>query len=133
MAGDLSGPANTVTSNFWPAVQALFGGEGVGSLDDLISKLGRIWDAASGAIESLSGQLADKIFQFFMGGGAEETLGDTIGYLVGMFTFQAILDYFTVGASTAIPIISDIARFLHWPMAALEEVMGLLKTLGGYI
>ncbi|HEX8113797.1 MAG TPA: hypothetical protein VF516_38965, partial [Kofleriaceae bacterium] len=67
-------------------------------------------------------------------GGAWDAIGETIGYLVGMIAFQALLDYLSAGTWTgAMAVISGIAKFLNWPMAFLGEAMGLLKKLGGFI
>ncbi|TMQ14194.1 MAG: DUF4157 domain-containing protein [Deltaproteobacteria bacterium] len=59
MGGELAGPAATVTSNFMPAVQELFSSKGGGSIDDLMGKLGKVWEAAKAAIGSLGAKIAN--------------------------------------------------------------------------
>jgi hypothetical protein len=134
MAGELAGPATTVKTGFWSAVQELFSsGKGM-SLDDLIAKLGKVWSAAKGAVASLGGKIANMICDFLVKDEAEEQIGDTIGYLVGMIAFQALLDYLSAGTWTgAMGVLSAIAKFLNWPMEFLGEAMKVLKQLGGFI
>ncbi len=135
MGSQLAGPAETVENGFWPAVQELFSGSGASmSLDDLIAKLEKVWEAAKSAIESLGGQLSNMITDFFAGDGAESEVGNAVGYLVGMFAFQALLDYLSAGTWTgAMGVLSSIAKFLNWPMEFLGEAMAALKSLGGFI
>jgi hypothetical protein len=135
MGGELSGPATTVSTNFWPAVQDLFSGSGGSmSLDDLIAKLEKVWESAKAAIESMGGKLSNMITDFFAGDGAEEEIGNAVGYLVGMFAFQALLDYLSAGTWTgAMGVLSSIAKFMNWPMEFLGEAMAALKSLGGFI
>ena len=134
MAGELAGPATTVKTGFWSAVQELFSsGKGM-SLDDLIAKLGKVWSAAKSAVASLGGKIANMICDFLVKDEAEEEIGDTIGYMVGMIAFQALLDYLSAGTWTgAMGVLSAIAKFLNWPMEFLGEAMKVLKQLGGFI
>src|SRR5882672_8852386 len=76
MGGELAGPATTVSSNFMPAVQELFSSKGGGSIDDLMAKLGKVWEAAKAAIGSLGAKIANMVCDFFMKDSAEEELGD---------------------------------------------------------
>jgi hypothetical protein len=117
-----------------PAIKELFsGGKGM-SLDDLIAKLNKVWEAAKSAVAKLGGQIANMIIDFLMKDSAEEEIGDAIGYLVGMIAFQAVLDAFTVGAWSEVSVVlTAIAKFLNWPMKFLGEAMGLMKKLGGFI
>ncbi|HWO23230.1 MAG TPA: DUF4157 domain-containing protein [Kofleriaceae bacterium] len=134
MAGELAGPGQRVATGFWPAVQELFSSGKGTSLDDLIAKLGKVWSAAKGAIASLGGKVANMICDFLMQDSAEADVGETIGYLVGMIAFQALLDYLSAGTWTgAMGVLSSIAKFLNWPMELLGEAMAALKKLGGYI
>ena len=134
MASELAGPVGEVSTNFWPAVQQLFhGGEGM-TFDQFVANLGGVWDAARGGLQSLGGRLANMMIDFFVGDAAERQLGEGVGYIVGMFAFQAVLDYVSAGTWTgAMAVISQIARFLNWPNAALGEAMQLLSRLGRYI
>jgi hypothetical protein len=134
MGGELAGPSKTVATQFMPAVKELFsGGKGM-SLDDLIAKLSKVWEAAKAAVAKLGGQIANMIVDFLMKDSAEEEIGDAIGYLVGMIAFQALLDAFTVGAWSEVSVVlTAIAKFLNWPMKFLGEAMGLMKKLGGFI
>lgn len=131
---ELSGPAGVVRENFWEALRELFsGGEGM-TLDDLIARLSAVWDAARGALQRAGGQLADMICNFFLQPTAEHALGEGVGYIVGMFAFQALLDYLSAGTWTgAMAVIGGIARFLNWPNAVLGEAMQLLSRLGRYV
>jgi hypothetical protein len=104
------------------------------SLDDLIAKLSKVWQAAKGAVASLGAKIANMIVDFLMKPGAEEEIGEAIGYMVGMIAFQALLDYLSAGTWTgAMGVISAIAKFLNWPMEFLGEAMKALKALGGFI
>ncbi|HEY0987646.1 MAG TPA: hypothetical protein VGD80_11370, partial [Kofleriaceae bacterium] len=134
MGGELAGPGKTVATGFMPAIKELFsGGKGM-SLDDLIAKLNKVWEAAKSAVAKLGGQIANMIIDFLMKDSAEEEIGDAIGYLVGMIAFQALLDAFTVGAWSEVSVVlTAIAKFLNWPMKFLGEAMGLMKKLGGFI
>jgi hypothetical protein len=134
MGGQLAGPGKQVATSFWPAVQELFSsGKGM-SLDSLMAKLGKVWNAAKAAVASLGGKIADMICDFLIKDSAEEELGETIGYLVGMIAFQALLDYLSAGTWTgAMGVLSAIAKFLNWPMKFLEEAMIALKSLGGFL
>ena len=135
MGGELEGPGQTVATQFWPAVQELFAGGGKSmSLDDLIAKLSKVWQAAKGAVASLGAKIANMIVDFLMKPDAEEEIGEGIGYMVGMIAFQALLDYLSAGTWTgAMGVISAIAKFLNWPMEFLGEAMKALKALGGFI
>lgn len=135
MGGELAGPGQKVATQFWPAVKELFSGGGKSmSLDDLIAKLSKVWQAAKGAVASLGAKIANMIVDFLMKPGAEEEIGEAIGYMVGMIAFQALLDYLSAGTWTgAMGVISAIAKFLNWPMEFLGEAMKALKALGGFI
>ncbi|HEY0482322.1 MAG TPA: hypothetical protein VGD37_32600, partial [Kofleriaceae bacterium] len=135
MSGELAGPAQTVATGFWPAVQQLFSSSGKSmSLDDLMAKLGKVWAAAKVAVGQLGAQIADMICDFLVKDEAEEQLGETIGYLVGMIAFQALLDYLSAGTWTgAMGVLSSIAKFLNCPMEFLGEAMAALKKLGGFV
>jgi hypothetical protein len=132
--GEIQEPVATVRTNFWGAVQELFsGGQGM-TLDDLINRLGSLWEAAQTGLQSLGGQLANMICDFFLRDSAEHDIGEGVGYLVGMFAFQAVLDYFSAGTWTgAMWVVQQIARFLNWPMEALGAVMRMLSSLGRYV
>jgi hypothetical protein len=135
MGGELAGPSRTVATGFWPAVQQLFSSSGKSmSLDDLMAKLHKVWDAAKAAVGQLGAKIANMICDFLMKDEAEEQLGETIGYLVGMIAFQALLDYLSAGTWTgAMGVLSAIAKFLNWPMEFLGKAMEVLKELGGFI
>jgi hypothetical protein len=134
MGGELSGPAATVSSNFMPAVKELFSSKGGGSINDLMAKLGKVWEAAKQAVSSLGAKIANMICDFFMKDSAEEELGDTVGYMVGMIAFQALLEYLTAGTWDGVmAVLQSIAKFLNWPMEFLGEAMGLMKELGGFL
>jgi hypothetical protein len=61
MAGELAGPVTAVGENFQPAVEAFFSAETVTSVEDVASKMGTMWDAASGAMESFGAWLGGAI------------------------------------------------------------------------
>ena len=135
MGGELAGPAHTVVSGFMPAVKELFSGGGKSmSIDDLMGKLHKVWDAAKAAVAKIGAKIANMICDFLVKDSAEEEIGETIGYLVGMIAFQALLDAFSVGVWSGVNVVlTTIAKFLNWPMMFLGEAMKALKLLGGYI
>jgi hypothetical protein len=80
------------------------------SLDDLIAKLSKVWQAAKGAVASFGAKIANMIVDFLMKPGAEEEIGEAIGYMVGMIAFQALLDYLSAGTwSGAMGVISALS------------------------
>ena len=88
MGHELAGPAKTVATGFWPAVQQLFSSSGKSmSLDDLMAKLRTVWNAAKGAVSQIGAKIANMICDFLVKDSAEEEIGETIGYLVGMIAF----------------------------------------------
>src|SRR5262249_39272116 len=104
------------------------------SLDDLIAKLRKVWEAAKAAVSKIGAKIANMICDFLMKDSAEEEIGDTIGYLVGMIAFQALLDAFSVGIWSEVNVVlTTIAKFLNWPMLFMGKAMEALKLLGGYI
>jgi hypothetical protein len=134
MKDQLAEPAGKVVSGFWPAVKELFSSGGKTSIDELMAKMGKVWQAAKNAVASLGAKIANMICDFFMKESSEEQLGETVGYMVGMVAFQALLDYLSAGTWTgAMGVLSAIAKFLNWPMEFLGEAMKALKQLGGYI
>jgi hypothetical protein len=134
MAGKLSGPTKTVTTEFGPAVKQLFSSGKGTSINGVMAKLHTVWEAAKAAVSKEAAKIANMICDFFLKDSAEEQLGETIGYLVGTIAFQALLDALTVGAwSEVSAVLTGIAKFLNWPMEFLGEAMRLLKSLGGYL
>jgi hypothetical protein len=135
MAQELSGPGHTVATGFWPAVQQLFSSSGKGmSIDSLMAKLGKVWEAAKQAVAAQGAKLGNTVCDFLMKDSAEEEIGDTVGYLVGMVAFQALLDALTADTWTgANAILVGIAEFLNWPMKFLGEAMKGFKLLGGFL
>src|ERR1051325_5251433 len=104
------------------------------SINDLMAKLHKVWEAAKSAVAKLGAEIANKIVDFLMKDSAEEEIGEAIGYLVGMIAFQALLDAFTAGVWSEVSVVlTAIAKFLNWPMKFLGEAMGLMKKLGGFI
>lgn len=134
MGSELAGPSKTVATSFGLAVHELFSSGKGTSIDDLMTKLHKVWEAAQAAVARQAAKIANMVCDFFLKDSAEEELGDTVGYMVGMIAFQALLDAFSAGAWSEVNVVlTTIARFLNWPMEFLGEAMAALKALGGFL
>jgi len=62
------------------------------------------------------------IVDFLLGDGADEELGESVGYMVGMIAFQALLDYFSAGTWTgAMAVVSanrEVPELGRWSSSA---------------
>ena len=126
-----------MVTEFQPAVKEVFsGGEGL-TFEDLISKLGELWNTVSGAIKSAAGSFAQMIVDFMKGDGAESTIGEKIGWLAGTIVFEVALNILTSGAWAAVgPIgkaVKFIAKCLDWTGAVLGMAFKHLGKLAKYI
>mgnify|MGYP001794111963 CR=1 FL=1 len=137
MANELEGPVNTAQKNFMPALEEHFSaGEGM-TLDDVLGKLGELWESARSAIEGAGQWLANKIIEFLTKGSAERDMGKGIGWLAGTIVFEVALGILTAGAwqpvSAAGRLIVQIAKVLDWTSAALGMAFKMLSRLGGLL
>ncbi len=132
MADELQPPVEEVTTNFMPAVEEFFSGEGM-TMDQLQQKLGEVWDSMTAAMRDAGGELADSVCQFFTSDGADRQIGETSGWLLGTITFEVVLAALTYGASTGLTALKPIIKVLNWTDGALELAFkGLIKA-GGLI
>ncbi|HUL58300.1 MAG TPA: DUF4157 domain-containing protein [Anaeromyxobacteraceae bacterium] len=114
-----------------------------GSLDKILSALqelfddpGKIFELIQCAVEgvlagaqSIGEALADQMMAVLEG--AEEAIGEAIGKIIGNVLVQAVIEYFTAGAGTAIPIIQQLSEWLGAVGKAIEEVIKWVKDLLG--
>ncbi len=137
MGHELSPHVNEVTENFMPAVEEQFqGGEGM-TFDDLVKKMGSMWESAQKAISGAGKSLAEKMVGFFMQDSAERKMGHGIGWLTGMIVFEVALGILTAGTYTAAqPVMKTLqffAKILDWTGAALGAAFKALTKLGGLL
>ena len=134
MAQELSPPVATVTDQFMDAVSEYFSSSGDTSFEDLVTKLGEVWASMRTKIESEAKELAGKVTSFFTGEGAEEEIGDGVGWLAGTIAFQAALDAITAGTwAAAYPVVKTLARVINWPMEVMGEAFKIIAKLGKYV
>jgi hypothetical protein len=137
MGQELEPPVTEVKEGFLPAVQDAFsGGEGL-SFEQLMAKLGEAWEAIEGAIQGAAQGLASKVAEFLMQDSAEGEMGEGVGWLAGMITFEVILAILTAGswtaASGAMKVLKLFAKILDWTSEALGLAFRALRRVGGFI
>ena len=127
-------PVTAVGENFEPAVEAFFSAESVTSVEDVATKLGSMWEAASGAMESFGAWLGGVIGEYLQAPGGEYTIGWGIGYIAGMILWEVILGVLTSGAWTTLgPTARAIVKFLDLGGTVFGKAFELLGDLGRYM
>lgn len=115
----------------------------------MVKLLGTLTAAIEGAGNDLGGQLANKLWDFFLGDQAEGVLGEKVGWLIGNIGLQVVVTILSAGAwaeaSVAMKAIIVLCKMINWPFEVLglaakglvklaglltRAVSGLVKTLG---
>ena len=117
------------------AVREAFKSQGPSmSFESIASGFSALWGKVLGKVESLSGDIADKLVDGFSSGGiasAVSTVCHWIGYIVGTIVFQVVIDALTAGAYTFIgPTVIAIAKFINWPAHLLGPLFKLMGMFG---
>ncbi|GAB4203256.1 MAG: hypothetical protein OHK0022_27260 [Roseiflexaceae bacterium] len=133
MAGELQPLVEQVTGGFLPAAEEFFtGGEGL-SFEQIQQKLGEAWSGALEAMRGAGGQLADAACEFFTKEGADQQIGEGVGWLAGTIAVEVVLGILTAGTITALKPLQGIARLLTWTDGVLEGAFKALSRIGGIV
>ncbi|MDH5359726.1 MAG: DUF4157 domain-containing protein [Gammaproteobacteria bacterium] len=104
------------------------------SARDLLLNPGKIVDllrcalqAALSMVASVGAAAANEMMRIFEG--PEDALGEMLGRLTGSFLVDAVLAFFTAGASTATTVINRVAGFLRTIGRNLMRVVRMLAKL----
>ena len=134
--------AATITDRAIGAYDALLEGA-----RDLLQNPGRIIDlircaieAALSAVAGIGASIADQMMALFEG--PEDALGEQLGRLTGSFLVDAVLAFFTAGASTATTVIRQVAsvlrtigrnlmRVVRMVARLIPRFVGFLRRIGG--
>ncbi len=99
---------------------------------DLLSNPSRIIElircgieSALDAVGSIGSSIADQMMELFEG--PDEKIGDMLGRLTGSFLVDAVLAFFTAGASTATSVIRQVASVLR---TVGRNMMRVLRVVG---
>ncbi|MEO6950362.1 MAG: DUF4157 domain-containing protein, partial [Polyangia bacterium] len=117
------------------AVRSAFSSDGPGmSFDSIANGFSSVWGKVLAKVESLSGDIADKLVEGFASGGIENAVNKVaywIGYVVGTIVFQVVLDVLTAGTYTFIgPTVMAIAKFINFPAKLLGPLFKLIGKFG---
>lgn len=105
----------TLATNIGPAMQEI-----ANLLTDpqaVAALVGPIVEAGQAKATQIGTMVADKLLEFFTKPGAEATVGEATGKVIGIVLFEALFAYLTAGAGTAV--------------TALKAVGKQIATLGG--
>ncbi len=101
---------------------------------DLLQNPGRILElircaieAALSAVAGIGASVADQMMRLFEG--PEDALGERLGRLTGGFLVDAVLAFFTAGASTATTVIRQVAGFLRTIGRNLMRIVRMVARL----
>ena len=121
--------AATITERAIGAYDALLEGA-----RDLLQNPGRILElircaieAALSAVSAIGASVADQMMRMFEG--PDDALGEQLGRLTGSFLVDAVLAFFTAGASTATTVIRQVANFLRTIGRNLMRVVRMVARL----
>ncbi len=140
-----------IEKQFWTAIEEAF--HGTGGPMQAVEAMKKLFDsmmgAVEGAAEKMGGQLGEKLWEFFLGDGAESTLGEKIGWVIGNVGLQVVITILSGGvwaeASAAMKVVIVVCKALNWPFEVLglavkglvrlasllkTATVGLVKTLG---